>query len=583
MIGIEKTGEKPSRYYLLPVLSTFAKENPPRLDEALSLIKDDAQKLNTGKSSKNPLFSENAQSSIKYLAFLAEYELLFETALGMYDFEIARAVARNSQMDPKIYLPMLKRFNTLPMFFSRYEVDLRLKRFDLALKHLYESNAGNEVLDCFPQFQISEGNSFDDCMKLVNEHKLHKLGLELFRSNTDKTRTILMALGNSLLEQNRPSTALTIYLSTEPPDIEGAMRAARSARDWKCYFSLLEARDNDGHENQEEFRLERRRQAGREIADEIKASAFTPQSVRQANLDASRLLLDYGDDLIGAVDCLTTAHCWSEAYRVATLHSRKDLMKRCVDGAIAFAHISLDNIVDRVEEFEKTNLKYFEVLKLRKNNVFLQGPEPAGSVGGETGSLFSLASNASNMSLRSTASTSSSSSIGSNVSSVISVRTANTFSMTGNKDGINRHRSKFNKGKKEKKRGRKKKPRRKPGSEEELQGLVGILKSSCPDLDYSSTITETIQFLMIVQNLPLARELFDGYNRMRDSIEKSQSERMENMTKEKNEAERLTRSHGIEHELNHILVELPIEKEVDSMVCAQLATSLSDFFDFLPN
>ena len=76
MLEFERKGEKQSRYYLLPILSTFAKENPPRLDEALNLIKDDALKASSAKASKNPLFSENAQSSIKYLAFLAEYELL---------------------------------------------------------------------------------------------------------------------------------------------------------------------------------------------------------------------------------------------------------------------------------------------------------------------------------------------------------------------------------------------------------------------------------------------------------------------------------------------------------------------------
>ena len=582
MLDFEKEGEKPGRYYLLPVLSTFAKENPPRLDEALSLIKDDALKENTTKMSKNPLFSENAQSSIKYLAFLAEYELLFETALGMYDFEIARAVARNSQMDPKVYLPLLKRYNTLPTYFARYEVDIRLKRYDMALKNLYESNSLNEDLECFPQYQISNGNSFEDCMKLINEQKLHKLGLELFRTDTDKSKAVLSALGNSLMEQRRPSTALTVYLSTEPPDMEGAMRAARSARDWRCYFSILESLESDAPTDQEEFRIEKRRQAAREIADDIIASSISSQTKKKGNMEASQLLLDYGDDLIGAVDCLTNAHCWSEAYRIATLHSRKDLMKKCVDSAIAFAHTSLGDFEDRVDEFGKTNTKYYEVLKLRKQNIYTQGPDAVEDDADETGSLFSAASTMSNMSLRSTSSTSSSSSIGSNVSSVISVKTANTFSMTGGKSG-DRHRSKFNKGKKQKKRGKKRKPRRKPGSVEELQGLVGVLKSTCPDSDYGATITETIQFLLLVQNLELARELFNAYNNMRESIEKSRLERIEKTTTEKEKATEMTRSHGTEHDLNHILVDLPIDKVVDALSCAELDSNLSDFFDFLPN
>ena len=324
---------------------------------------------------------------------------------------------------------------------------MRLKRFDLALKNLYESNTRNEDLDCLTQYQISSSNTFEDCMNLMNEHKLHKLGLVLFRADIERTRTILIALANSLMEQRQHSTALTVYLSTEPPDIEGAMRAAKSAHDWKCYFSLFESIGDDEPMNQKEFRIEKRRQAAREIANDIITSGFSSQSRRQASLDASQLLLDYGDDVIGAVDCLTSQQCWSDAYRISTRHSRKDLMKKCIDSAIAYAHECLGNFDDRTEEFEKTNSKYFEVLKLRKQNVYIQGPDPAASDGDETGSLFSVASNMSNMSLRSTSSTSSSSSIGSNVSSVISIKTANTFSMTGGKNG-DRHRSKFNKGKK---------------------------------------------------------------------------------------------------------------------------------------
>jgi elongator complex protein 1 len=48
------------------------------------------------------------QSAIKYLVFLAEGSALFDAALGSCDFEMARAVARQCQMDPKIYLPLLK-------------------------------------------------------------------------------------------------------------------------------------------------------------------------------------------------------------------------------------------------------------------------------------------------------------------------------------------------------------------------------------------------------------------------------------------------------------------------------------------
>ena len=69
---------------------------------------------------------------------------------------------------------------------------------------------------------------------------------------------------------------------------------------------------------------------------------------------------------------------------------------------------------------------------------------------------------------------------------------------------------------------------------------------------------------------------------MRECIEKSRLERIEKTRNEKEKAHEMTRSHGMEHDLNHILLDLPIEKEVDALTCAHLDTNLSDFFDFLP-
>ena len=132
-------------HFLLPILSTFAKESPPKLEEALSLIKNSASQVS--KKSKSVLLSEKVQSSIQYLAFLANYELLFDTSIGMYDFELAKAVARHSQMDPKVYLPMLKRWRELPESTARYEVDVKLKRYESALHHLVASSSTSNQED----------------------------------------------------------------------------------------------------------------------------------------------------------------------------------------------------------------------------------------------------------------------------------------------------------------------------------------------------------------------------------------------------------------------------------------------------
>lgn len=584
MVDMEHSGEKPEGHFLLPVLSTYAKESPPKLDEALSMIKDRALKQHPPNSKKPPLFADKAQNAIHYLAFLAEYELLFETSLGMYDYEIARAVARNSQMDPKVYLPLLKRLNSLPTNYAKFEVDLRLKRYEAALNNLYQSNTTEENLEGFEPPESDDaafGNSFENCMALIEKHKLHRLGLTLFRMASAKTRTILISLGASLLEDRKPASALSVFLSADPPALEDAKRAARSSGDWRTFFSLLtsEAEMNGG--SSEEARAnatEQRRQVARDIAKEIiaKETEFATKSKQDLHSDAARVLLDYGDDLFGAVDMLVNAQCWSEAHRVAASHSRPDLVKRCTDGAIEYARAAIDEFYEKTSTFQSTTSRYGEVLLLRKKNVFDEGPVM--NEADETGSLFSAASNMSNTSLQSATSATST---GSGVSSIISVKSTTTFSMTGD-DEVNRHRSKFNKGKKQKSKKKKGKNRRKPGSQEELNSLVFTLKSSCPSDEYARIIADTIRYLIRVQELSLATEVYKSYNVMRTTIAKTQTERIVTTRAKKLEAEKQSRIVGEKgHEDPHILVELPVEKEVDELSCVELYSSLVEFFGYL--
>lgn len=578
MLEMESSGERSQGHFLLPVLSTFAKESPHRLGEGLTMIKARAMEQQIPNSKKPPLFAEKAQSAIHYLAFLAEYELLFETSLGMYDFEIARAVARNSQMDPKIYLPLLKRYNALPRSYAKFEVDMRLKRYENALRNLYESSKTSECLDAFEATEnvhVPFGNTFEDCMKLVEKHKLHRLAIHLYEAEPSKIRTLLVSLGKVLLEDRNAEVALSVFLAAKPQALDEATRAAKDARDWRTYFSLIVSKNSfqDGDENM----LEQQRQVARDIAREVIAqkTEFSSISKRVLHSDAARILLDYGNDVVGAVDVLINAQNWNEAHRVAALHSRVDLIKKVKDGAIEYARHIVDDSIDKVENFETTSKRYSEVLLLRKKNIVEEGPVAEDA--DDNGSLFSAASNMSNMSLQSGASTSST---GSATSSIISVKTATTFTMTNN-DNAHRHRSKFNKGKKEKKT-KKQKNRRRPGSQEELNALVFALKGSCADREYAETISETIRYLVNVQELLLASEMFQRYNEMIESISTIQHKRIDDANTIKQQAqENIGRMAESSEDDGHVLFELPEEKVVDALSCAPLQSSLQELFGYL--
>jgi elongator complex protein 1 len=78
MIALDGKNPHKTGKFLLPILSTFAKENPPQLESALDLIRKDAIESATElqlSKKRSILLVDQAQGSIKYLAFLAEYVL----------------------------------------------------------------------------------------------------------------------------------------------------------------------------------------------------------------------------------------------------------------------------------------------------------------------------------------------------------------------------------------------------------------------------------------------------------------------------------------------------------------------------
>jgi elongator complex protein 1 len=558
-------------HFLLPILSTFAKQKPPKLEEALSMIRENAIAKSSGRSNKSPLLGDRAQSSIQYLAFLADYPLLFDTALGMYDFDLARAVARNSQMDPKVYLPLLKRLRSLPESSAKYEVDVRLERFESALTHLAS----------FPIDDPEKEEHFARCLSFIEQHKLHRLGLELYESDNIGKNKVLESLAERLLSEGQGQAALSIFCTVEPTNVEGAKRAAQACGDWKSFFSLL---DESMAEDTEESKQSQRIYYADDIAAEIAAGKDTNLGQREAYACGARILLDYGQDIIGATDMLIKAQMWSEGRRVARLNGRNDLVKKCIDAATSYGQNCIEDFERRSTEFAETSVSYQKCLVLRKD---ANRREAAGGeedvVPNDSESMFSLASNMSNTSLQSNMSGSSVSTVGSvtSVSSVITAQQTTSFTIVSDED-INKHKSKFNRIGGGKKKKRKKPPKRSrkrilPGSVKELEGLVGQLKFNCIDDAYLEIIVDTISFLLQVGKQSLAHSIFEAYNELMDNISKSQQERKESTQKEIEES----RMEALREGRNYEPVTVECEAEIDALACKELPASIQQTFSFI--
>ena len=568
---------------LLPLLSTYAKEEPPQLEAALSMIQKSALSIQSN-SRKPPLFLERAQSSIQYLAFLATYELLFDTAIGMYELDLARAVARNSQLDPKMYLPLLKRYRELPKFYARYEIDLRLKRYPNALRNLVESFQAKETAadandDSTEDYMVK--NSLTDAIALVKQHKLHRLGLELFPKN--EHREILLDLGEHLLASGEAENALTIFLTVSQPEPRvQIMKASRKCKDWRTLFSyFVPSEPVEGLEGtMSPSDLLIIREVVQEMVASVTSASLTTKRTTLA--DAARIMLDYCDDSAEAVDLLIQGQLWSEARRVAAMKEDTSLVEKCEEAAAAFAHVSMDDLAERASSFVETMKRYGEVLILRKE-AYARGEDlpPGDDEPDETGSLFSAASQASHLTGMSQTS-SSSTSTSASYSTVISVTSnASSFSLVGTDQSL-RHKSKYNqvgqKGRKKKKKGKKKSSRILPGSEKEFEKVVENLGVLCLDSDISASVSDCAIFLVRCNQFAVGSALYEAYvaavQKIREAQEKQQQVEKEAIRTQ----EETNRREGIREEIFFH----PLQNKIAALQCHDVNASVYKFFDLLP-
>ena len=551
---VTKSGRRVATgYFLLPILSSFAKEDPPQLENALALIRMHAtcdDFTDAEQNTKPPLFGKAAQSAIQYLAFLANYELLYETSLSVYDYDMARAVARNSQMDPKVYLPLLKRFRSLPQYFGRFEVDMKLQRFESALRNLSKSSSlGENPEGDITQGSFAMGNDFETSMKLIESHHLHKVGLEIFGEDDSKREQILASLGEHLIKAGKAEAALCIFSSSPGLEKDRSIQAAKAAMNWRVLFALLPP---------EQYEKE-----AEEFVDRLVVRVEGVSQSRESLLIASRILLDYCTSSHGrAIELLIEAKAWAEASRIASSHNETQMIRKVVDAALSFSVYCLDDFRDRAESFETTLKRYAEVLAIRKEAIRAGENVVMGDDIDETGSQFSLASNVSNSSMQSTASTGSASSL----SSVISVRSNNSFTISSNDDS-NRHKSRFNdlgrSQKKKKKRKARKSGKARRGSEEELRELVLTLASSFVTNAVADRVSETILFLIQNSQMEQGRFLYKGYIHLRDVLEELNTK---------------LATVQIAGEAQH-----PCEAEVNAMTCGDVTNVVHDLFKYLPS
>lgn len=165
--------KKDKSKYLIPILFTFVKQTDSSIDKALLMI-------------KNLTSTQQQDMSLKYLLYLIDENRLYNEALGTYDFDIVLMVAERSQKDPKEYKLFLENLSAIkPLEYRKYKIDLHLKRYSKALKHLK---------------MCKDERYLEECLEVIETQHLYSQAVKIFDDDNDKwCRAIWVKYGNYLM------------------------------------------------------------------------------------------------------------------------------------------------------------------------------------------------------------------------------------------------------------------------------------------------------------------------------------------------------------------------------------------------
>ncbi|GMH59684.1 hypothetical protein TL16_g02882 [Triparma laevis f. inornata] len=461
--------------FLLPLLSTYAKCSPPRLSEALGLIKSQAQ---------DDLNSSLAQDAFKYLAFLAKYETIYETALGMYDYDLAKSVARGSQMDPKVYLKEIKELKEMEEWRGRYTVDWRLGRWEGGVRNLWEGGQGEE------------------CLKIIEEKDLITLGLELFKTGENRDK-MMGVLARKLVKEGKSSAAISVYLSVN--DFTNAVATARICGDWKTvvtFFKDVEQEEGGGEDwmGMGGMGVEELNDVVEELVELLEGR--TGDEGRKGKLDAARLLVDYGEaedkhERALKLLCDGQHFCDADLLILTPTSNLQDKTTFVVEASKNFARTTAADLDERVikfqinaEKYKESKEKFDEIKAKREEMGYAEGE--AGGWGG--GSEFSAATDLTNASMNSISSVSSTKSFASGYSGTGTSFTLKTTEHSGKYKQSSKEAAKIKA--REKRNAKRRGKKMQPGSIEELTYFKNVLIECCAGAGEIEIIQDAIEYLM---------------------------------------------------------------------------------------
>ncbi|RMX99264.1 hypothetical protein D0868_09634 [Hortaea werneckii] len=284
--------------HLQNIVTAHVCKSPPDLEAGLMLVSELRKQQD----------QEALESAVEHICFLADVNQLYDTALGIYDLDVALLVAQQSQKDPREYLPYLQGLHDMQPLRQRFGIDNDLRRYQKALSHLHALG------------------DFDDVKQYTIKHELYSTAITLYRYDGAKTAELMRLYADHLNSRNRYKEAGIAYEFVQ--DYASAYEVYRAASLWQECLGAAELIPLP----EEEMTT---------LAGDLAAALEEAKNFPAA----ATVHLEYLHDLETAATLLCKGYQFSEATRIVAKHKRPELLKSVVDPGLIEASASMTEML----------------------------------------------------------------------------------------------------------------------------------------------------------------------------------------------------------------------------------------------
>ncbi|CAK9811741.1 Elongator complex protein 1 [Anthophora plagiata] len=299
-----------------PILISLVKDKRKQGMEAALTKINEIRKLEEKSTENEERITSDA--ALRYLLYIVDVNVLFDIALGMYDFDLTMFIASKSQKDPKEYIPFLNDLKKLDENYMKYSIDLHLKRYESALKNI-----------------VKELNRFNECINLIRNHDLYTKALELFERNSEQYKEVARIYGEFLIKKQYYQEAGIMFHRSG--DLKEALNAHKLASNWQDVIIIS---------TQMELSETEKHLLYKDLVVRLKSD--------KRYEEAADILINYLKNVEEAIVSLCNGKRWKDAVRIAHDTENLDLIESRVRSSVyEYADHAMSQIEKNKQEFEQ--------------------------------------------------------------------------------------------------------------------------------------------------------------------------------------------------------------------------------------